>query len=226
VLDPDKPSRITIVGANESGKSVLARYFWNTWPYDRGVIDPTGDADAGDDVRDIQPPFPQRFPASIDDDGRRVSLRYVPDAGSPTYLDDMDRFVGMCLRHPWERCLLWDDDVTEVWRVNRTPPNARRALRTSRHHGLSWLLCGPRPIGVDPLVLAQANWVYVFDLPNPADRRRVADSIGFDPAAFDDAVAGLGRFEYLRYDKANKDLAHFPPLPPYRPAAPADEAAG
>lgn len=216
MLDPDKPSRVTIVGSNDSGKSVLARYYWHSWPYDRGVLDVTGDADPGEDVRPIEPPFPQRFPAALDDDDKRVSVRYKPDPGSPTYLDDMDRFVGMCFRHPRERCLLWDDDITEVWSVNQTQPNARRVLRQSRHHGLSWLLCGPRPIGVDRLALAQASFVYVFDLPDEDDRRRVAKTIGYDVKDFDAAVQHLDRYEYLRWDKTAKELTHFPPLPLHR----------
>jgi hypothetical protein len=216
VLDPDKPTRITIVGASESGKSVLARYFWDSWPYDRIVVDPTGDADPGPDTKPVEAPLPTTFPASVDDEHRRVSLSFIADPGSPTYADDMDRAVGMALRHPAKRCLLWVDEVTELTTANRTPPNMRRLLGQSRHHGTSWMLCGPRPIDVDPLVLSQATWVYVFDLPNPRDRRRVADTIGFDPGVFDAAVLDLGPHEYLRWDKRAKDLAHYPALPPDR----------
>ena len=86
-------------------------------------------------------------------------------------------------------------------------------LRQGRHHDLTNILITPRALTVDPLVLAQADWVYVFHTPNPADRKRVADCVGWDPKDFDDAHRGLVEHGYLRYDAALADLARFPPLP-------------
>ena len=89
----------------------------------------------------------------------------------------------------------------------------RRALRQGRHADLTLILATPRPLTVDPLVLSQADWVYIFKLRNPADRKRVAETIGWDPKDIDAAIADLAPFEYLRFDSAKDDLAHFPPLP-------------
>jgi hypothetical protein len=210
-LDPNTPHWITIVGKKHSGKSELASRLWATWPYDRLAIDPTGDAKTGEDVRDVTTPLPDRFP--VDVEGKRVSLRFRADPGSPMYADEMDRAVGLAFMHPAKRCLLWVDEMDEVVRVQKVGPFTARALRQSRHRGLSLILCGPRPLNVDPLAIAQADLVYVFALPNPADRRRVADTIGWAPKEFDEAVAGLGRFEYLRYSSRDQELLHFPPIP-------------
>lgn len=210
-LSPDKPQFVVAVGRKRSGKSVLAKRFWQSYPYDRLVIDPTGDAVDGSDTEELVAPLPARWPLNVDD--RRVSLRFRADPGSPTYEDDLDRAVGLAFFHPRKRCLLWVDEMDEVVRAGRTKPHTRRMLRQNRHQGLSVLLCGPRPVDVDPLAIAQADLVFVFDLPNPNDRRRVADVIGYDPKEFDAAVRDLGEHEFLRYDATTKELAHFPPLP-------------
>jgi hypothetical protein len=189
----------------------LCRRFWDSWPYDRLVIDPTGDAVDGSDTEPLTEPLPARWPIGVDE--RRVSLRFKADPGSPTYEDDLDRAVGLAFFHPSKRCLLWVDEMDEVVRANKAKPHTRRMLRQNRHQGLSVLLAGPRPVDVDPLAVAQADLVFVFDLPNPNDRRRVADVVGYDPREFDEAVRALGEHEFLCWDANAKTLTHFPPLP-------------
>jgi len=71
---------------------------------------------------------------------------------------------------------------------------------------------------MDSLVLTQSDLVYVFKLPNPKDRRYVADVIGWEPEDFDLAVRELGDHEYLRYDDSESEesdmkLISLPPLP-------------
>jgi Mg-chelatase subunit ChlI len=103
-LDPRHSHFITIVGRKGSGKSLLARAFWLSYPYDRLVIDPTGDVDPGDpDAKPLVSPMPAKWPApELDAEGRpkRQTYRFVPDMGSPTAIDDMDRAVGLAHWHP------------------------------------------------------------------------------------------------------------------------------
>jgi hypothetical protein len=110
--------------------------------------------------------------------------------------------------------LLWVDEVGELTRANKTPPHFRRALHQSRHRRLSMLLCGPRPIDINPLVISQADYVATFELPNPADRKRVADNIGIE---LDDLEAHLDELDpkhgYLLWDARARELVVMPPLP-------------
>jgi hypothetical protein len=216
--DPHKPVQITVVGRKGSGKTEIAYLFFDSYPFDRMAIDPNGDLKMPEDTLELELPLPTRWPGEAwqrafgeGRERKQQTLRFVPDFYEPTYVGDMDRAVGIAFQH--RRTCLFFDECHEGAPSNQTPPHMRRALRQGRHADLTLILATPRPMTVDPLVLAQADWVYVFDLPNPNDRKRVAETIGWDPRDFSDAVESLPEFGYLRYDSAKKDLAKFPPLP-------------
>lgn len=209
-LDGRKATHIAIVGRKGSGKSVLARRFWETYPYDRLVIDPTGDVDPGDPkTLNLTSPLPRRWPAKLDD--RRQTLRFAADPGSPTYEDDLDRAAGLAFGHG--NCLLWVDEVGELTRANKTAPAMRRILHQSRHRRLSTLFCGPRPIDINPLVISQADYLAIFHLPNPADRKRCADTMGYDLAELEEAHDLLDEHGYLWWDAVHRELEVRPPIP-------------
>lgn len=217
-LDASKAVQIAVVGKKGSGKTELAFNLFDSYPFDRLVIDPNGDLKMPDDTLDLDD-APLRWPGELyrkafGERAKRQTLRYVPRFHEPDYLEQMDRMVGTAFAHG--RTCLFFDEAHEGAPANRTPPHMRRALRQGRHADLTLILATPRPLTVDPLVIAQSDWVYVFKLPNPADRKRVAESIGWDPKDFDDAHRGLVEYGYLRYDQSRDDLARFPPLPANR----------
>jgi hypothetical protein len=235
-LDPAAAAIITCVGKKGSGKSIMALTIAQSWPYDMVVIDVAGDdgpmprqpGTGSHDVIVLAGPvdeLPRKWPEHQRREQRPMILRYVPDAGSATELEDMDAVVGLAFAHSGQPrpCLLLVHEIGRVAPANRTPPHMRRVLNHSRHQNLTAVFCGPRPMTIDPLVMAQSDLVYTFELNNPADRRRVAENIGWNPGDFDTYVADLGRHEYLRYDarepKPEHDddedprLIHFPPLP-------------
>lgn len=219
-LDPGRSTFIFVCGKKGYGKSQLGKAYFDSYPFDRLVIDPTHDFDAGDDAEVLTDPLPSRWPPPIND--KRQTFIYRPDPGSPTYSDDLDRAVGLAFYH--KRCLLFVDEIHELTQAGKTRPHFRRVLHQGRHAKLSLIMCGPRPKDIDPLCISQADFVYIFRLPHPLDRERVAQVCGLDPRTFDEAAARLPKYEYLRWDAEPEsddlELLHFPPIPLGKPKDP------
>jgi len=223
-MDPDRGTHVMVVGRKGSGKSVLARRLFDSFPYDKLVLDVTGDitrdlSDEGVPHRRLTDPLPVRFPRPLDSEGARVLATYVPDMGDPAAMDELDRALGLVYNS--RRACAWVDEIGELTRAGRTPPNLRRALHHGRHRQMTLIMCGPRPMDIDTLCLAQSDHTFTFQLPNPNDRKRVADSIGWPPKLFDEAVHALGEHEFLWWDSRAQELRHMPALPPRRRGAPA-----
>lgn len=232
-LDTTKGILVLCEGKKRSGKSIMGLLLFRSYPYDKLVIDVAGDdGPTGPDIVELRgtvAELPSRWPEAQRKEGPRgeplpMTLRYVPDPGSPTFIEDMDRVVGLVMaqgRRTGHACILVHE-MGVLAQVHRTGPHTRRLLMHNRHNHVTGIFCMPRPKTVDPLVLAQADLIYIFDTPSPDDRKRLADTIGWDVADLDDAHAALQTHEYLRFD-ANMEkpaeheddmrLVHFPPLP-------------
>lgn len=214
--DPRKAVQIFVTGKKGYGKTELAYHLFDGYPFDRLLIDPNGDVKTPEDTLELEAPLPSRWPGELyrehfERKKGPQTLAFRPDPGLAEWRDDMDRAVGLAFAHG--RTCLFVDEAHEAAPANQTPPHMRRALRQGRHADLTLILATPRPMTIDPLCISAADYVYVFKLPTPTDRRRVAENIGWDPRDFDDAVAALGKFEFLRYDHAADQLAHYPKLP-------------
>lgn len=234
-IDPLLNQITLVLGRKGSGKSVWARETFRGWPgVDKLVIDPTGDADPGQvlagGVRCVTVhKLPESLPtaaqvsrsittadAPASRAPQNVAVRWIADPGSPTYRDDLDRAVGLALYPKNRRVLLWVDEAGEVFPANRTGPNARTLLQQSRHWYTSLLMCCPRPITIDPLCIAQADRVVIYDMPHPRDRERVAASIGIEPRVLIEALdetRARGPYWYLLYDAREHQMYRCPPLP-------------
>jgi len=235
-LDPNRGLIVVLCGKKESGKSVMGLALAMSYPYDLIVVDVAGDdgpmrggGNSGShDVIEWHGPLdqlPAAFPESERRDGpdgrpRPIILRYVPDPGSATYLEDMDHLIGVAMAH--RRCMVLVHEGNVLAPSGKTPAHMRRALRFNRHNQVTLAFCGPRVITMDRLVLGQADLVYVFEMQVPEDRERIAKEIGWNPADFDAAVEDLGPHEYLLFDarmpkpeQGEQDLrlVHYPALP-------------
>jgi len=228
-IDIAKAPIVSCVGRKGSGKTVVALMLIESFPGDVVVIDVAGDdGPMGPGViewSETVEHLPRSFP-TLDrtSERQRLILRYVPDAGSPTFLEDMDAVVGVALKHSTRErpTMLVIHEGGVLAKANRTPAHTRRVLMHSRHNGLVVVFTMPRALDIDPLVLAQSDVVYNFDLPNPHDKKRVAETIGWQPTEYAAAVDELAEHEYLRFDakqaapaagEPDYRLIHFAPLP-------------
>jgi hypothetical protein len=186
-LDFARPMIISAWGKKGKGKTAFNREIYRSYPGDKLCIDVNGHAEPGEDAERITEPgkaWPR--PAEMPGERRKPrNLHYVADPGSDTYRDDLDRAVGMALFPKDHPVLLWAGEVGELMPNGRPGPHMRRLLQQNRHHRVTALFDGPRPVYVDPQVLLQSNLVALFELPNPADRRRVAETVGLEPKPFE-----------------------------------------
>lgn len=231
-IDPQRGSVIVCVGRKGSGKSVyllvLARGYARTG--DVLVLDVAGDdGPVGEDVWEIRgtaDELPDRWPEWGRDGDKPMILRYVPDAGSPTFLQDLDAAVGIGLNRPPDRgpVLIVVHEMGRVFPAGSRPlPNAQRLLQHGRHNGPTNLACGgPRSQSIDKLLLQQADVIVTFELQGYDDRMAIAEGIGWDKKAFDQACTKLRRYEHLVYDanipapdpgQPDLRLKHMGPLP-------------
>jgi hypothetical protein len=212
-LDPARGVIVSCFGKKHSGKSIMALLIAQSYPYDIAVLDIAGDdgpmprkpGEGTHDVVEIRgdaETLPRKWPEHLRHEQRPMIVRYVPDPGSATLLEDLDQVVGLAYNHSGNPrpAMLLVHEVGVLAPANRTPPHVRRVLMHNRHRSLTVAFCGPRPMDIDPLVVSQADLVYTFELNNPADRRRIAENIGWNPREFDTAVHDLGPHEYLLYD--------------------------
>jgi len=217
-LDPERPSILTAWGRKRSGKSALNRVVFQSWPYDSIVIDVNGNADPGPHAEKITAPLPTSFPEHIPtlgEERRARTLHFRAHPGDPKYREQLDQAVGLALYPQRKRTCLWAGEVGELQPHGRPGPHMRTALMQNRHYNTTLLFDGPRPVNVDPLTLHQSDLVAVFDLPNPRDRERIAESIGFPPQKFHQAALACWRVEhaFLLWDSNAKVLYDHEPLP-------------
>lgn len=137
-----------------------------------------------------------------------ATARYVP--ADPFDADAYDTVYRWVLRS-FPR-YVWADEMGVIAPVRRTPPAVRTLLVQGRKRMIGHLALHTRPREVDPNVIAQAEHVAAFALPNPDDRRRLAESAGIPPATLDDVMGGLAEHGFVWWDQRRRRLHVCPPL--------------
>ena len=145
-LDPHKSVQISVFGRKGEGKTELAWMLFDSYPFDRILIDPNGDIKVPDDVVDLDPDdLPDRWPGSLLEKKKSRTLRFIPNFAKPDVkignksvpgaVYDIDHLVGLAYTHG--KTMVFIDEAHEAAPAGATPPHIRRALRQGRHRDLS-----------------------------------------------------------------------------------------
>lgn len=204
--------RVFVVGATGTGKSTLARRVFETVSGPRLVIDPAdssltsglpgvatarGTGEAGEVPGMLASAFAQAS-----------TVRFVP--GDPTSPDEYDAAYRWCFdRFPR---YVWTDEAGIALPASGCPPNASRYLVQGRKRQLGHLACHTRPRDVTRDLIAQAQHVFIFDLPNPDDIEHVAKIAGIPRAELEREVRALEPHGFLHFDQRARELTVCPPL--------------
>lgn len=196
--------RILAVGATGTGKSTLVlRLFFAAAP-PRLVIDP-----ADSDLTDVEGAVTARTVADLEAAHEADTLRFVPRAPDrPEEYDDVYRWA-FHRRFPG---LVWLDEAGLAAPAQGCPRWITAYLVQGRKRGLGHIACHTRPREISRNLIAQAQHVLLWSLPNPDDRRAVAQQIGVAEHELDSALRGLPPYGFLWWQLRTGDLVECPPL--------------
>lgn len=215
-IDPDRSNIIVAIGRKGSGKSEILRHIFDGWPYDRAVIDVTGDARPTDpETITLTAPVPPQLPEPADD-RRRVTAWVRLDPRRPSYVDDQDDALCLGLYPRHRNTLVWIDEYSQIATATKIGPNLRLALQSSRHYHLSLLLAFPRPRFVPRITFEQADRIFIFKVPDRDDRETVARNIGYPVSLFEQHYSDTmrrGDHAFLLWDASQSVLFGCPAMP-------------
>lgn len=221
LLDPDVSCALGAFGRKGTGKSHALTQLFREYPYDRLLVDSTGDVDP--DFSFTEPwPYPlleEGWPEA--EDGGRASYRLRPNRRLPTerrgnrsepvWRWQVDDATGLVMDHG--RTALFYDDAADTVPAGRILPNTDDMLSTLRHRHVSLFVTGPRPVGIDPRVLSQLDKVLMFDMPHELDVRRLAVTLGLPDRELYGLIRALDEHEFVLYDSKEHHLYHCDALP-------------
>jgi len=243
-IDPNVSTFVSSFGPKGTGKSELNTRFFMAYPYSGLLMDMTGDVDPG---HKFTRPFTaalHRMAAELDDSDEtdvgafaEFRARLIPEwfqqgkVGFPKYrlepsylskdwLEKSDAYIG--LAYLVGDCFIFLDEVNDEAPANRTPRWTRQALRMGRHQNLMMGMAGPRPSGLEPNVLNQADLVTIHGQLHEIDVRRMAQQLHMKDAEFLEAMAqikpemrdGIKVSNFIVFVKATHEIFLLPPLPP------------
>ena len=250
-LKPSKSTYIACFGPKEHGKSELIQRFFASYPYHGLLMDITGDADPdGEFTLPITPELRQLAAelGAMDDpsldglydfrarvrkawtqDGKYAYVKYRVEASflPKDWLERSDDFIGLAYLMGY--CFIWLDEIDDEAPSNATPRWTRQSLRQGRHEHLFMGMAGPRPAGLDPNVLNQADIVTIHGQLHELDVSRMAQQLGLSEAELTELMRaikaedrdGIEVRPFIVFIKKSHELFFVPPLPPRPEPAPA-----
>jgi hypothetical protein len=160
--------RVTVFGKTGSGKSTLVRQLLRR--YSRAVlVDPKGRASVDDwPIVYGSSAFLRAWPATP-----RIVVRTGPG-------EDRRKWIDAIMWHVWatgETAVALDETIGVV-DANRGSSGVDAVWSQGRELGITAYVCTQRPSKVPPVIVSEAEHVFVFRLNRRDDRDLVADTIG------------------------------------------------
>lgn len=190
--------RIFLVGKTRSGKSHLARALFLSAAAPRLIVDPA-DSSLTDVPGAVTFSNPKRPPADAE------TARFVPydpadrDAYNDVYRWAFERFPRY----------VWLDEAGQAAPAAGGPRWLNTYLVQGAKRSLGHLACHGRPREINRNLIAMASHLFIFDTPNPDDRRYIADMVGLPPAQLEAELIALPKFGYLWWN--GEELTSCPP---------------
>lgn len=160
--------RVTVFGKTGSGKSTLVRQLLRG--YSRAVlVDPKGRATLDDwPIVYGAEAFVRAWPATP-----RIIARVGPG-------EDRRKWIDRVMWHVWatgETAVALDETIGVV-DANRGSSGVDAVWSQGRELGITAYVCTQRPSKIPPVIISEAEHVFVFRLNRRDDRELVADTIG------------------------------------------------
>lgn len=201
--------RVFLTGRTGCGKSTLARALFLSVAAPRLVIDPL-DSSMTTFPGEVTFSDPTRATNPQGENWREAATaRFVPHDHA-----DLDAYDAM-YRWAFARFprYVWLDEAADAMPAHQTRQVwARKYLIHGRKRSLGHMACHTRPVEVNRNLIAQAAHLFIFDTPHPADRRALADNMGFPLAQLEQHLVDLDEYGFLWWDQRAKTLRICPPL--------------
>lgn len=194
--------RVFVVGATRTGKSTLTKRLFQSTAAPRLIVDPNDST----------------LTASVTSPGGTFSdPRRVPDVATARFVprdpDDRDAYDALFnwAFHRYPR-YVWLDEAGQIAPASGYPKAVNRYVVQGAKRGLGLIACHTRPREVMRNLIAQAAHVFCFYLPNPDDRKHIAEIVGLPFPELNDAIEELDEKGFLWWDGNTRTLTICPPL--------------
>lgn len=214
-----RSDRLLLVGHTGCGKSTVARMIAQGYDGPLLIIDPA-DSTITDlpGARQVRGPAARglrdqdvhdQVVAALEAAAEARVIRWVP--GEADRLSEYDAVYRWAFgrRYPG---LVWLDEAGIAAPANGCPRAVTTYLVQGRKRRLAHLACHTRPREISRNLIAQAQHVLVWNLPNPDDVKAVADQAGIPAAELAERLRQLPEHGYVYFDQRTHQLVDIEPV--------------
>lgn len=192
---PDDSKHIAILGMNGSGKTVAGLWLLSNRSYDRRpwiIFDFKRDENIA------------KIPGLVEIDGRQGVPKRPGIYVFRPFPDEKDRVENL-LWAIWEaeNCGVFID---EGYMIDRFSHGLKALLTQGRSKRTPVIMLSQRPSWINPFLLSESSYLWMFFLHNPADMKTMREWIPYSQMVPKDYTS-------LYYDVSNAKLTQFNPVP-------------